>query len=97
MKTELNSRIHMPLRALIPAERRVIRNLASALCAAMGVSQGVHLVSVIGLGGEHNNQEAMETWVSHQIALDDLVPGREALPVLLERLERLAEAWGGVW
>lgn len=72
------------------ANRRVVRNLAASLCVAVGINQqDRHLVTLLGLGGERSNDEAMETWVINQLARHQIEPSRESLPMLLGALLRL--------
>lgn len=72
------------------ANRRVIQNLAASLCVAVGINQqDRHVVTLLGLGGERSNVEAMETWVRDQLARHTMEPSRESLPTLLSALLRL--------
>lgn len=75
---------------LTPADRRVIRNLAASLCVAAGINHQEHqFASLLGLGGEQNNGEAMESWVFDQLSHQELEASREALPHLLRQLMQL--------
>jgi len=97
MKPDLSFISALPAQSLIPSERRTIRNLASSLCVSMGILHEEHqLVSILGLGGEHCNQEAMETWVHSQLAQHNLEAGRDTLPLLMNRLLELEAERGCV-
>lgn len=73
------------------ADRRVVRNLAASLCVAVGIHPHErHMGTLLGLGGERSNGEALETWVFDQLAHHRLEASREALPHLVEKLFQLA-------
>lgn len=73
--------------------RRNVRKLASAVGLALNVQPGRGLVMVLGTGNERNNQEALETWVAQALIDRDLLPTREAIPMLLRELESTLTRW----
>lgn len=77
----------VPLTNLLPRERRIIRNMASALNAAFQIPEGRGLVLHLGLGGESSNLEALETWVCHQMLAQRILPGEESLAWFVRQLE----------
>jgi len=94
MRSELMLLAATPMSRLIPSERRTIRNLASSLCMAMGINHEDHnLVTILGLGGERNNEEAMESWVYCELIKEHLEAGRDTLPRLIGRLQELEDKW----
>lgn len=77
----------VPLTNLLPRERRMIRNVASALNAAFQIPEGRGLVLHLGLGGERSNLEALETWVCRQMLAHRMLPGEESLAWFVRQLE----------
>jgi len=77
-----------PLNSLLPRERRMIRNMAHAMGAALRVPKGRELVMHLGLGGERCNLEALENWVCRQTLDEDISMGDESLPWLMSKLEK---------
>lgn len=89
---KMNSNVNLgltfvPLTNLLPRERRLIRNMASALNAAFQISQGQGLVFHLGLGGEHCNLDALETWVCRQMLAHRVLPKEESLAWFVSQLE----------
>lgn len=78
---------YIPLANLLPRERRVIRNMASALHAAFQITEGRELVIYLGLGGERSNLEALETWVCQQMLANHRSPSQDNLGWYVNRLE----------
>jgi len=73
--------------------QRKVRKLANALGMALNLRPGNGLVMFLGHGGERDNYQALETWVSHVLEQACLLPTREALPVLMMRLESQLTEW----
>lgn len=94
MRSDLMLLEAAPLTRLIPSERRTIRNMASSLCVAMGITrEDHHLVAILGLGGERCNQEAMESWVYRELVKQNLEADQDTLALLIHRLEHLEMQW----
>ena len=92
MNTERTPRIPMtfiPVTNLIPRERRMIRNMASALNAAFQITPGQELVIFLGLGGERSNLEALETWVCRQMLTHRILPSLDSLGWFVGQLETM--------
>ena len=90
MSTERNPRMTMtfiPVTNLIPQERRMIRNMASALNAAFQIASGRGLVIYLGLGGERSNLEALETWVCQQMLTHRILPSQNSMGWFVRQLE----------
>ncbi|WP_097462104.1 hypothetical protein [Mangrovitalea sediminis] len=93
MKSNAQMISTIPQGLLTPAERRLIRNMAGALCQALAISQGNDLVPVLGLGGERTNLEAMASWIHGVMVTEGIVPARETLSLFLAKVERHLSAW----
>lgn len=76
-----------------PETRRKIHKLAGALCAALNIQPGDQLVMLLGYGGERTNLEAVQTWVTETLVELEMLPTRQAIPALLEKLENELIAW----
>lgn len=77
----------VPVTNLLPRERRVIRNMASALCVAFHIAEGRALASLLGIGGERSNQEALETWVCKQMLTHQTLPSQQTVSWFIAQLE----------
>lgn len=93
MKSML-SVVPMPLACYYtPDACRKIHKLAGALCVALNIPDGDHLVMLLGHGGEPSNLEAVKTWVTETLIEGNLLPTRQAIPVLLNMLEHELTVW----
>ena len=77
----------IPVTNLIPRERRLVRNMASALNAEFQIPPGHGLVVHLGLGGERSNLEALETWVCRQMLTHRILPSQDSLGWFVRELE----------
>lgn len=74
-------------------ERRQSRRLARALQVAFRISEGRDLIGVVGHGNEHDNLEALVTWVEQRLGDPDPILAEAALPHLTDQLERDLMRW----
>jgi hypothetical protein len=91
MSAELHPNFLMnfiPVANLLPRERRIIRNTASALSGVFQIAPGRELILHLGLGGERSNDEALETWVCQQMLTHRIQPSSESMGWYIKQLER---------
>ncbi len=69
------------------------RRLAKAMQHAMQIPEGDALVFLIGKGSEHNNLEALETFVKETFSTLEDECGVLMLPLLMDRLEQTLNHW----
>lgn len=74
-------------------ERRQSVRLAQALLVAFRIPEGRGLVGVFGNGNEHDNLEALVSWVEHRLCDPDPTLAEAALPHLTDQLERDLMRW----
>lgn len=69
--------------------KRYAQNLADALMVKLQISQGRHLVAILGTGMEHSNAEALTIWVQSMLPLIGgyTMNNRECFELLAKRLE----------
>lgn len=83
----------VPVQPVYRDDGRMIRRLASALCAAYNIPAGDKLVVILGEGDESDNQAAVESWVRHALVYLDESAARDMLPHLVRRLRLDLESW----
>ncbi len=93
MPAELHAIANVQDAIITQTARRNVRKLAGAVGLALNVQPGKALVMVLGTGSERNNQEALEHWVMQTLIERDLLPTREAIPLLIEVLEDTLTRW----
>lgn len=74
-------------------ERRQIRRIARVLQVAFRIPAGRELIAVLGNGTEHDNLEALTSWVGRRLSDPDPRLAEAALPCLTDELEQFLHRW----
>ena len=65
-----------------------MERLIDALMFAFRIQKDNSLVSVLGLGTEKSNHDALRTWIQNTLINPDMQIAESVLPRLIERLEQ---------
>lgn len=88
---ELNDRLAENSRAR--QSRHTLARMARSLEAAFLIKPGDALVCVLGDGTEHDNHEALITWLQREIERLETEASVEYLPELAGRLDKKLTQW----